>query len=85
MDSLSIYVYKEPSSKTFIVHGDIDIVAPICMEIEGLFYPYLLHAYENRALKGAYRIAFDKYQLFAELLEKLDGYIGVVEVTKYGK
>lgn len=85
MDLLSVYIYKDPSDKTFIVHGCIDIVAPICMEIGGLFYPYLLHAYENYAIKGAYRIGFDKYQLFLEMLNKLDGYIGAVEVTKYGK
>lgn len=65
----SIHIYLDEGG-TFVVHGDVQYVASLCMLHDGYFYPYLQHRYTGIALRGAYRIKTTEYNEFATKLLK---------------
>jgi len=84
MDKFRISYYKEPinahQTEYFVVYGDTHMITEICVELKGMRYPFIKHAYKCVAIRGGWRIPVKNFPLFAKLLcqdETYDAYMKV--------
>lgn len=89
MDKFKISYYKEPlnahpesdnRTEYFVVYGDIHMIAEICVESDGVHYPFIKHAFQCIAIRGGWRIPVKNFSLFAKLLFKDQTYDAFMKV-----
>jgi len=84
MDSFNVFFYKEPlqmhprgkanSTEYFVVYGDTHQISGICAALSGKHYPIIKNAFNDRAIRGGWRIAAKHFDTFIELILSDDSF-----------